>query len=274
MASGSCQGLFCSLRGWYTNTMSGHSHYAQIHRQKGINDAKRGNLFSKIARAISIAVKTGGPNPDGNLKLKEAIEKAREASMPKENVERAIAKGSGEGESLEEASYEGFGPGGIAVIVEAATDNKNRTAQEIKNLFERAGGRLAGPGAVSFNFESKGFLLVKKADDVQTQTLALIDAGAEDIQESEDGLEVYVAPDKLGQIHKSLSDAGFNFIQTELQMKPRNLQVINEVGEAGRAIKFLDSLDEQEDVQKVFSNLEIPDGVVAQLKTEDLKLKS
>ena len=218
MASGSCQGLFCSLRGWYTNTMSGHSHYAQIHRQKGINDAKRGNLFSKIARAISIAVKTGGPNPDGNLKLKEAIEKAREASMPKENVERAIAKGSGEGESLEEASYEGFGPGGIAVIVEAATDNKNRTAQEIKNL--------------------------------------------------------YVAPDKLGQIHKSLSDAGFNFIQTELQMKPRNLQVINEVGEAGRAIKFLDSLDEQEDVQKVFSNLEIPDGVVAQLKTEDLKLKS
>jgi YebC/PmpR family DNA-binding regulatory protein len=247
-------------------SMSGHSHYAQIHRQKGLNDAKKGNLFSKLARAISIAVKDGGASPDSNLKLRVAIEKAREASMPKENVERAIAKGSGGGEDLTEVVYEGFGPFGVAVMVEAATDNKNRTAQEIKNIFERAGGSLAGPGAVSFNFESKGFMLIKKSSDVESQMLQLIDAGVEDVLETEDGIEVYVAPEKLGQVHKTLGDKGFEILQTELQMKPKNPQIVENPVEVEKVIKFLDDLEDQEDVQKVFTNLDVPEETMPSLK--------
>lgn len=233
--------------------MSGHSHYAQIHRQKGLNDAKKGNLFSKLARAISIAVKTGGANPDANLKLKVAIEKAHAASMPKDNVERAIAKGVGSGEELAEINYEGFGPNGIAVIVEAATDNKNRTAQEIKNLFERGGGSLAGPGAVSFNFDQKGFLLVKKTSDPDSQMLQMIDMGVEDVNEVGDGIEVYVEPTRLSETRKKFEEVGFEVPETELVMKPKNI-VDLEGPDAEKAMKFLDSLDEHDDVQKVFTN--------------------
>lgn len=234
--------------------MSGHSHYATIKRQKAANDAAKGNLFSKMTKAIMIAAK-GGADPDMNFKLRFEIDKAREASMPKENIERAILKATTEASNLEEITYEGFGPGGISVIVEVTTDNKNRTAQEIKNLFERAGGSLAGPNAVAFNFESKGFLLVKKSSDPEAQMLQLIDAGAEDIQESPDGLEVYVAPDKLGQIHEKLKEAGFVVTQTELQMRPKNLQTISDPQEASKAIKFLEEIENHDDVQKVFSNL-------------------
>ena len=236
--------------------MSGHSHYAQIHRQKGLNDAKRGNLFSKLARAISIAVKTGGANPDANLKLKVAIEKAHAASMPKDNVERAIAKGEGSGEELIEVSYEGFGPGGVGVIVEAATDNKNRTAQEIKNLFERSGGSLAGPGAVSFNFDAKGYLLVEKNTDLEAQMLSMIDMGVEDVSEVEEGIEVYVEPNKLSETRKKFEEAGFKVVETELVMKPKNLVALSEDA-AAKLEKFLDSLDEYDDVQKVFTNADL-----------------
>lgn len=236
--------------------MSGHSHYAQIHRQKGLNDAKRGNLFSKLARAISIAVKTGGANPDANLKLKVAIEKAHAASMPKDNVERAIAKGEGSGEELIEVSYEGFGPGGVGVIVEAATDNKNRTAQEIKNLFERSGGSLAGPGAVLFNFDAKGYLLVEKNTDLEAQMLSMIDMGVEDVSEVEEGIEVYVEPNKLSETRKKFEEAGFKVVETELVMKPKNLVALSEDA-AAKLEKFLDSLDEYDDVQKVFTNADL-----------------
>jgi YebC/PmpR family DNA-binding regulatory protein len=244
--------------------MSGHSHYATIKRQKEANDTARGNLFSKITKAIMIAAR-GGADPDMNYKLRFEIDKAREANMPKENIERAVAKATTEAVNLEEISYEGFGPGGIAVIVETATDNKNRTAQEIKNLFERAGGSLAGPNAVAFNFESKGFLLIEKKGNVEEQILRLIDAGVEDIQESPDGLEVYVAPDKLGQIHKNLGEEGFEIAQTELQMKPKSFQVITDPMEASKAIKFLEEIENQDDVQKVFSNLDVPDEVMNQI---------
>lgn len=236
--------------------MSGHSHYAQIHRQKGLNDAKRGNLFSKLARAISIAVKTGGPNPEANLKLKVAIEKAREANMPKENVERAIAKGSGSGEDLTEVTYEGFGPGGVGVIVEAATDNKNRTAQEIKNLFERSGGSLAGPGAVSFNFELKGYLLVEKNADPQSQMLSIIDAGAEDVSDSPEGIEVYTEPAKLSETRKKIEEVGFKVVETELIMKPKNLVTLSS-DNMEKLEKFLNALDDHDDVQKVFTNADL-----------------
>jgi YebC/PmpR family DNA-binding regulatory protein len=244
--------------------MSGHSHFATIKRQKALNDAAKGNVFSKMARAIMIAAKSGA-DPDMNYKLRFEIDKARAVSMPKENIERAIARATTDAASLEEISYEGFGPFGIGVIVAVATDNKNRAAQEMKNTFERGGGSLAGPGAVSFNFESKGFMLIKKSEDPDSQELSLIDAGVEDIDESEDGLEVYVPAEKLGELHKKLVANGFEVLEAELQMKPKNLQTITDPGEAAKAIKFLDSFDELDDVQKIYSNLDIPDDVMAQI---------
>lgn len=244
--------------------MSGHSHFATIKRQKAANDAVKGNLFSKLARAIMIAAKSGG-DPDMNFKLRVEIDKARAASMPKENIERAITKATTEAANLEEMVYEGFGPGGIAIIVEAATDNKNRTAQEIKNAFDRGGGNMATPGAVSFNFEQKGFLLVKKNSDPEAQTLSLIDFGAEDIQDTEDGFEVYVAPDKLSETHKRITGAGFEVITAELQMKPKTYIEITNLSDASRAIKLLDCLEEIDEVSKVFSNLDVPDEVMGQI---------
>ena len=214
--------------------MSGHSHYATIKRQKATNDAAKGNLFSKMARAIMIAAKNGA-DPDMNFRLRFEIDKARAISMPKENIDRAIAKATTDAANLEEITYEGFGPGGFGVMVEVMSDNKNRTAQEIKNVFERGGGSLAGPNAVAFNFESKGFMLIKKNADPDAQTLQLIDAGAEDIQDSPDGLEVYVASEMLGQIHKKLVEGGFEVTETELQMKPKNFQAVTDPGTAARA---------------------------------------
>jgi YebC/PmpR family DNA-binding regulatory protein len=250
---------------YFAKVMSGHSHFATIKRQKALNDAAKGNVFSKMARAIMIAAKSGA-DPDMNFKLRFEIDKARAVSMPKENIERAIARATTDAANLEEISYEGFGPFGMGVIVEAATDNKNRTAQEMKNTFERGGGSLAGPGAVSFNFESKGFMLVKKTDNPEAQMLSLIDAGVEDIEEVDGGLEVYVAPDKLSETHKKLVGMGFGISEVELQMKPKNLLTLTDPAQASKALVFLDSLEELEDVQKVFSNIDIPDDVVEQIQ--------
>ena len=242
--------------------MSGHSHYATIKRQKNANDAARGNTFSKMARAITIAVKGGGgADPNFNFKLRIAMDKARSLNMPKANIERAISNAGG-GTSFDEVTYEGFGPLGVAVIVETATDNRNRTGQEIKNIFERAGGRLAGPGAVSFNFVSKGQLLIDKDTDSETQMLKLIDLGVDEMEETEDGIEIFVSSDKLSTIRKALEDAGFHIKETELVQKPKTYQTITNPAEVKKAISFLDVLNEQEDVQKVFANLDIPDEVL------------
>lgn len=244
--------------------MSGHSHFATIKRQKAVNDAAKGNLFSKLARAIMVAAK-GGADPDMNFKLRVEIDKARAASMPKENIDRAIAKATTEAANLNEITYEGFGPGGIAVIINVTTDNKNRSAQEIKNLFERAGGSMAGPGAVSFNFESKGFILVKKLDDSETQMLTMIDLGVEDVSDSPDGIEVYTAPEKLNEERKKFEESGFEIIETELVMKPKNFQTITDPSVAAKALTFLETVEEHDDVAKVFSNLDIPDEVMQKL---------
>lgn len=235
--------------------MSGHSHFATIKRQKEAKDAAKGNVFSKMARAIMIAAK-GGADPDMNFRLRFEMDKARSVGMPKENIERAIARATTEAANLEEISYEGFGPGGIAVIVQVASDNKNRTAQEMKNIFERGGGSLAGPGSVSYNFDSKGLLLVKKTSDPDSQMLSLIDAGAEDIIESEDGLEVYVAPEKLGEIHEKFTTLGFEVVSAEQVMKPKNLQTVNDKDMAQKAAKFIEDLEDNDDVQRVFTNLD------------------
>lgn len=245
--------------------MSGHSHYATIKRQKESKDAARGNMFSKLTKAISIAAKSGGgPDPDSNFKLRVAIDKARSFNMPKENIERAISKASG-GESPEETTYEGFGPSGVAVLVEIATDNKNRTGQEIKNIFERAGGRLAGPGAVSFNFEAKAQLVIKKEAEVEAQMLKLIDVGAEDMEETEDGIEIHVAPEKIGEVKKALELGDFTIISAELVQKPKNYVSVTDPGSATKLISFLETLEEHEDVQKVFANLDVPDEILSKI---------
>jgi YebC/PmpR family DNA-binding regulatory protein len=251
---------FCRLNVSLYNclTMSGHSHYATIKRQKESRDAARGNIFSKLAKAITIAAR-GGADPNSNFKLRVEIEKARAANMPKDNIERAIARAQAVGEALDEVTYEGFGPSGIAVIVQVATDNRNRTGQEIKNIFERAGGRLGGPGAVSFNFENKGFLLVEKSSDPQGQMLSMIDMGVEDMAESEDGIEVYISPDKLSDVRKKFEDAGYIVKEMELSMKPTSLHKLTGAKEVEKAIGFLDSLEEHDDVQKVFTNLDVPE---------------
>ncbi len=247
--------------------MSGHSHFATIKRQKAANDAVKGNLFSKMARTIMIAAK-GGPDPDMNFRLRVEIDKARAASMPKENIERAIAKATTDAASLDEVTYEGFGPGGLNVIIDAATNNKNRTAQEIKGLFERGGGSMGGPGSVAFNFENKGYLFLKKEADAESQMLKLIDAGVEDVSESGDGIDVYVAPEKLSETKKTLEAAGFSVTDAELQMKPKLLMTANNLDEAKKAIKFLEMVEENDDVQKVFSNLDIPDNIAQQIQSE------
>ena len=246
--------------------MSGHSHYATIHRQKDIKDAQKGRIFSKLAREISIAVKSGGgADPLGNYKLRMVIDKARAANMPKDNVDRAITKGEG-GEALEEVTYEGFGPGGISVIVEAATDNRNRTSQEIKNLFERGGGTLAGPGAVSFNFDPKALFIIQKDKDPQNQILQLIDLGIEDFEETDDSIEIYVPVDKLKEVRDSLEQKNIPISQVELIKKPKNYQEVGDLAKANSAMAFLEKLEDGDDVQRVFTNLSLPDAILAQMK--------
>lgn len=245
--------------------MSGHSKWSTIKRQKGTLDQARGKLFSKLSKAISIAIRSGGgTDPNSNYKLRMAIDAAKAANMPKANVERILSR-EGEAEALEEVSYEGYGPEGIAVIVEAATDNRNRTAQEIKGIFEHAGGSLAGPGAVSYNFEPSGVILVKKGKEKDEQMLKIIDLGAKEIEDTEDGIEVFVAPELLGQFKEKLESAGFTVVSSELTQKPKNYQTIEDGSKASKALSFLDTISEHDDVQKVFANVDIPQEVLAKI---------
>ena len=246
--------------------MSGHSHYATIKRQKGLKDAAKGQIFSKLAKAIQIAVKAGGGgDPDANYKLRMAVDTARAANMPKDNIERAISRAASSSESYDEVSYEGFGPGGIGVIIDVATDNRNRTSQEIKNLFERGGGSLAGPGAVSFNFELKGLLTVKKEGNAEELMLKLIDAGVEDMEEQDDAIEVYVQPDKLTEVRDKLSEMGLTILSFELVKKPKSLQQVGSSQEAQKIFAFLDTLESHDDVQKVYTNIDIPEEILKQV---------
>ncbi len=235
--------------------MSGHSHFATIKRQKGLKDAAKGNIFGKLSKNISIAIKSGGGvNPDMNFKLRIAIDKAKESNMPKDNIDRILKSAESRMENIEEITYEGFGPYGIGVLVEVVTDNKNRSAQEFKNIFEKAGGNIAGPGAVSYNFDHKGYLLLQKNNDVDSQTLALIDLGVEDIEDTEEGLEAFTAPDKLKEVKQKIEDAEFIVIRAELRMVPKNYVEVTDPAPVEKITNFLESLEEHDDVSRVYSN--------------------
>ncbi len=233
--------------------MSGHSHFATIKRQKELKDKSKGKIFSKLGRAISMAVKEGGgPDPDSNFKLRIAIETARGANMPKDNIARAIANASKEGD-LEEIVYEGFGPSGVGFLVVAATDNRNRTGQEMKNIFDKSGGSLGGPGSVSFNFKPQGALFVKSEGNIDDLMLKIIDLGVEDLEAEEDGIGVYTDPAKLFETKKVLEDNGFIVEAAHLIRRPINFVPVDKLTEE-KIIKLMDGLEDSEDVQEVFSN--------------------
>jgi YebC/PmpR family DNA-binding regulatory protein len=206
--------------------MSGHSKWSTIKRQKGANDAKRGALFTKVAREISVAARQGGGDPDANYRLRLAIEKARSVNMPADNIKRTIEKatGGGDAEQYEEIAYEGYGPGGVAVLVEAATDNRNRTAAEVRSIFTKSGGQLAGSGAVAWQFEPRGYISIRRDGvDADEVALAAIDAGAEDVDTDEDEeIAVYTAPADLERVRMALEDAGIAVDSAESTMVAKN----------------------------------------------------
>jgi YebC/PmpR family DNA-binding regulatory protein len=246
--------------------MSGHSKWSSIKHKKGAADAKRGQLFSKLTRAIIVAARDGGPDPDANATLATAIQKARDSSMPKENIERAVARGSGasaEGESYETVTYEGYGDGGVAVFVEALTDNRNRTAAEIRHTFAKHDGNLGTSGAVAWLFERKGVVIVPAADvDEDDLTLVAADGGAEDVELDGSSYQVIAAPDDLAGVRAALDEAGIPFESAELTMLPKTTVAVEEEGTAKKLLRLMDALEENDDVQAVYANFDIPEGIL------------
>ncbi len=246
--------------------MSGHSKWSTIKRQKEAADKQRGKIFSKLAKAITIAAREG-TDPDTNFKLRLEVDRAKQANMPKENIERAIIRasgGAGEGQ-LEEVVYEGYGPEGVAIIAEAATDNRNRTTAEIKQLFERGGGSLGGPGTVTYQFRPMGLITVEKSDNPDEQILKIIDLGVEDVEEATDALEVYIQSQKLGEFKEKLNQKGFKVLSAELVKQPKNEIKIKNANKATKILKLMDSLQEHDDVQRAFANFDIPEEVLQQV---------
>lgn len=245
--------------------MSGHSKWSTIKHKKALTDASRGKLFSKLSKAISVAVATGGgSDPETNYKLKVTLDQAKSANMPKSNIDRILSKASQE-TLLVEVAYEGFGPDGIGVIVETATDNRNRTAQGVKGIFDRGGGRLAGPGAVSHNFNPKGLIVVSKERDAEEQMLKLIDLGVDEFEEEGDGIEVYVEVGDISDTKNKLVDSGFKVISSELVRKPKIMHSISDVKIAAKVIKLLESFENNDDVQKVFSDVDISEETLSKI---------
>jgi YebC/PmpR family DNA-binding regulatory protein len=248
--------------------MSGHSKWSKIKHQKGVDDVKRGNLFTKLTREIIIAAKEGGGSSDTNFRLRLAVQKARDSNMPMDNIDRAIKKGTGElaGGSLVEMTLEGYGPSGMAVLVSALSDNRNRTVQEVRSTFTRHGGNMGESGCVSWIFESRGVINIK-AENVDADELALaaIDLGAEDVQVESGIVEVYTRPETLEKVRAALEKKNIKIESSELQMVPKTLVKLDEKA-ATQALKLLDRLEEIDDVQNVYSNADIPDSVLASIQ--------
>lgn len=243
--------------------MSGHSKWHSIRHQKGKTDAERGKLFTKISREIIVAAKSGGPNPDSNITLRAAIQKAREVSMPQDNIKRAIQRGAGDtdGASYEDLTYEGYGPGGVAVLVSCLTDNKQRTVSDVRSYFTKTGGRLAESGSVAYLFSSKGVLIIDPgAASEDAVTEAAIEGGAEDVQPTEDGgFEITTAPGDLAAVQQALESAGIKYASAERTMIPHTTVPIGGK-EANQVIRLLDLLEDHDDVQKVYANFDISEA--------------
>ncbi len=244
--------------------MSGHSRWSQIKRKKGKADVQRGKLFSKILREITVAARNGGGDPKANMRLKAAIESAKEANMPQENIKRAIQKGTGElpGEAYEEISYEGYAPGGVAVMIRVLTDNRNRTAPEIRHTFEKHGGHMGASGAVAWMFERKGIVRVDadkiSEDDLLTQAL---DAGATDMTRAEKVFEITTAPGEMDAVRAKLEASRVPVLEAEVTFLPQSTVRV-EGKEAPQVLRLIEALEELDDVQAVYANYDIPDEVM------------
>ncbi len=246
--------------------MSGHSKWSSIKHKKGAADAKRGKLFSKLSRAIIVAAKEGGPDPAGNLALQNAIEKARSYSMPKDNIERAVARGSGadaDAQAFETVVYEGYGPGGVAVIVEALTDNRNRTASEVRHAFDKNDGNLGTTGAVAWLFERRAIVLVAaEGVDEDELTLAAADGGADDVSLDGSTYEIVASPEALTPVREAIEAAGFTVESAELALQPKTTVEIEDASTAKKIVRLVDQLEESDDVQEVYANFDIPERVL------------
>jgi YebC/PmpR family DNA-binding regulatory protein len=246
--------------------VSGHSKWSSIKHKKGAADAKRGKLFSKLSRAIIVAAREGGPDPAGNLALANAIEKARSYSMPKENIERAIARGSGadsDADSFEQVVYEGYGPNGVAVIVDALTDNRNRTAADVRHVFSKHDGNLGGSGSVAWLFERRGLIMVEadRADEDEL-TLAAAEGGAEDVERDGSSFRVTSAPEDLSPVREAIEQAGIEVDSAELTMVPKTTVSLEDENAAKKTLRLIDALEENDDVQEVYANFDIPERVM------------
>jgi len=246
--------------------MSGHSKWSQIKRQKGANDAKRGAVFTKIGREIAIAARAGGGDPDANYRLRLAVDKARSVNMPADNIKRAIerAVGGDKADQFEEIIYEGYGPGGVAILVETATDNRNRTAAEIRSLFTKAGGQLAGSGAVAWQFEPHGVIAVPRdGQDADEVALTAIDAGAEDVDTEADPVEIVTDPGHLESVRKSLESAGIKVEHAEITMQAKTTAEVDE-GHARQNMRLIENLEDLDDVQRVSANFDLSEELLAE----------
>jgi YebC/PmpR family DNA-binding regulatory protein len=247
--------------------MSGHSKWASIKHKKGAVDAKRGKLFTKLARAILVAARDGGGDPEGNPALATAVQKARDASMPKDNIQRAIDRGTGagaDGASIERILFEGYGPGGAAILVESLTDNRNRASAEIRHAFSKHGGSLGEPGSVAWIFEKKGAIVVDGGRYGEDDLIAAIDAGAEDVREDGDQLRVLCEPSDLSAVREALEGAGVEIESATMATEPKSTVEVKG-HDAQRLLELLEALDEQDDVDEVFANFDIPEDVLEKL---------
>jgi YebC/PmpR family DNA-binding regulatory protein len=247
--------------------MSGHSKWSSIKHKKGAADAKRGQLFTKLARAITVAARDGGPDPDGNPALATAVQKAREASMPKDNIQRAIDRGGGVGvdaSAIESVLFEGYGPGGAAILVEALTDNRNRTSADVRHAFNKHHGNLGEPGSVAWIFEKRGVVVVDAGRYAEDDLIAAIDAGAEDVREDGDQLRVICDPADLGAVREALDASGVKIVSAEQTMEPKSTVMVKG-SEAEWLLKLVDALEEHDDINEVHANFDVPQEIIEKL---------
>ncbi|HOJ11663.1 MAG TPA: YebC/PmpR family DNA-binding transcriptional regulator [Clostridiales bacterium] len=240
--------------------MSGHSKWSNIKRKKEKTDAQKGKIFTKLGRELAIAVKEGGSDPEANTKLQDVIAKAKAANMPNENIMRSIKKASGDmdADNYEEISYEGYGPGGIAIIVEAMTDNRNRTAGDIRHFFDKFGGNLGQTGCVSFMFDKKGVILIERTDDVDEDTLMMevIDLGADDFNPQDEYFEILTDPGEFSAIRGALEKKGYKFMEADVEMVPQTVAVLTDPKHIEQMNRLIENLDDLDDVQNVYHNWE------------------